>query len=131
MSLIPILKNNKLLVDDFWNPKDTLSSWITLAPENIGGYEFEHSYDGEDLILSCDIPGVKIEDVQLELEGSSLRVNAVRRGTTETRQYRMTSVPKQYDLESAEATLELGVLNIRFKKLPSAIPRKISIKSSK
>lgn len=132
MSLIPILKNNKLLLDDFWNPpnvKNTFSSWITLGPESY--YEFEHSSDGEDLILSCDVPGVKIEDVQLELEGSNLRVNAVRRGVTETRQYRMTSVPKQYDLDSAEATLELGVLSIRFKKLSSASPRKISIKSLK
>ena len=77
--------------------------------------------------LTLDIPGVRREDLDIEVLGRQLTVRG-KRGTREfARQYRLHP---SVDESLIEATLADGVLRVTFGKKPEATPkaRKIAIR---
>jgi HSP20 family protein len=92
-------------------------------------------------VLEAELPGVKREDVDIELVGNELvisgelkereRTGIIRRRTRRTGRfdYRVT-LPEQVAADAIEATLADGVLTVRVPKSERAQRRRIEIKSS-
>jgi HSP20 family protein len=100
-------------------------------------------YETSDAVeISCDMPGVKKEDVRITTEGNQLTIRGERRLEHEDsrdgyhrveRTYgafeRSFALPQNVDPGSTEATYRDGVLTLRLPKRPEAKPRQIEIGS--
>ena len=134
---LPILKrmnsNKSLATTDvlgsFWDPFDVFSRDFGRWSSAIDYRSFEYDYEGDDLVLTCDVPGVKAEDISLEIEGAKVSLIAQRNGKNPVKYSYSVSIPKEYDSDNPEASLDSGVLAIRFKKSESAKTKKIQIKT--
>src|SRR5688572_19011951 len=90
-------------------------------------------------IVEADLPGVKPEDVNVEVRGSELAISGeikereregiLRRRTRKTGEfdYHIT-IPGDADADHIEATLQDGVLTVRIPKPEQARPRHIDVK---
>lgn len=103
------------LLDDVygssWNLKSTSSSYRVNATDT--GLE-----------LSTDLPGVKSKDLSVQVTGRTVTISGKLRGQDFKNSYR---VSKDYDVETAAASLEDGVLTLTFEKAADAQPRTIEI----
>jgi HSP20 family molecular chaperone IbpA len=75
----------------------------------------EEATRGDDLVVSTDLPGVKLEDAEVETEGDNLIIRGESRsepnyGTF----YRRIPLPSGIDIENARAELKDGVLKVVF-----------------
>jgi len=91
--------------------------------------------------VSCDLPGVKKEDLDITLHEGHVTIKAERKETHDVendkvhrseRSYgsveRTINLPKNCDVSNAEAKLENGVLSIKFpKKDPPVQSRKLQV----
>lgn len=93
--------------------------------------------------ISVDLPGVKAEDVQIEMHEDRLLITGKRQSVVEThgKQYhrverssgsfaRSIVLPVPVDQDRIEASYADGVLHVSLPKLTMGQPRKIQIKSS-
>ena len=93
----------------------------------------------EAFVVKVDLPGVRSEDVSLDLRETELHVageiqepereGQVRRQNRRTGRfdYRIT-LPGEVNPDAVEATLADGVLTVRLEKAPQALPRRIDVK---
>src|SRR3954454_15212798 len=91
-------------------------------------------------IVEAELPGVKREDVNVELRGSELAISGeikereregiLRRRTRKTGEfdYHIT-LPGDADVDSIEARLDDGVLTVRIPKPEQERPRRIDVRS--
>lgn len=94
-----------------------------------------------ELTLLADMPGVPIENVDIDLKDDQLTI----RGTTTTEEnagtamlreyavgdyYRQFTVSSAIDREKIEASMKDGVLKLVLPKAEAAKPRKIAVKTS-
>lgn len=114
--------------------------WPSLA-EPVGWSPLVDIEETDDAyVVEAELPGVKREDVTIELVGNELvisgevkereRKGMLRRQTRRTGrfEYRVT-LPDQLDAEKIEAKLAEGVLTVRAPKSERAQRRKIEVKS--
>jgi HSP20 family protein len=93
------------------------------------------------LVIKADIPGVKKEDISINVKGDMLEIGAerkedteeegegyVRRERTYGRYYRTIPLPVEVDKELVNATFEDGVLSIEMPKIEGREVKKIEIK---
>lgn len=91
-------------------------------------------------VLEAEVPGVKPEDVDIELVGNELviageikqreREGTVRRRTRRTGRFEYRfGLPGQVDAERIEASLHDGVLSVRVPKSERALRRRIEVKA--
>jgi HSP20 family protein len=91
-------------------------------------------------VLRADLPGMSEEDVNIELEDSTLTISGERRAEHEERQegfyrverasgsfQRSLTLPKGVDPAAVTAGFDRGVLEVRIPKPEERKPRKISI----
>jgi HSP20 family protein len=94
----------------------------------------------EGYVIEAELPGVKREDVNIELIGDELTVTGeikererkgvVRRRTRRVGQFELRVVlPDRIESEKIEASLDAGVLTVRAPKAERAARRKIEVKS--
>ncbi len=92
-------------------------------------------------MVAADIPGVKKEDLSVNISGDRLEVSAerkkeaeekkegyIRRERTYTSYYRAIPLPTEVDADKADATFENGVLEITMPKVQVPEKKKIEIK---
>ena len=97
-----------------------------------------------EIAIRIDLPGIKPEDVKVEMEDNVLTVSGEVGDTIEKegdryhyreRSYgsfqRSLRLPGTVDTEKVDASFENGVLNVVLPKLPQAQPKQISIKAGK
>lgn len=97
-----------------------------------------------EIAIRIDLPGIKPEDVKVELEDNVLTVSGEVGDTIEKegdryhyreRNYgsfqRSLRLPSTVDTDKVDASFDNGVLNIVLPKLPQAQPKQISIKAGK
>lgn len=97
-------------------------------------------------LVSCDLPGMRKEDIKIELHGQTLTVSGERKREAEAQENsdrvhryeraygffrRSFSLPQTMDADKVEASYENGVLEIAIPKSASARPHRIEIQSSK
>jgi HSP20 family protein len=92
-------------------------------------------------VVHAEMPGVKPEDVHVEVERGVLTIRGERKFTTDEatqKQYRRVerhygvversfSLPNDIDPETVNAKLEHGILEVRAPKKPAATPRRIAV----
>lgn len=86
------------------------------------------------LLLSVDLPGVRREDLAIDLTENVLTVSGERkrdRGSSTEKFERRFTLPSTVDATRVEAHLENGVLEIALPKAEAAKPRSIEIQSGK
>lgn len=97
----------------------------------------------EELILSAELPGMSIDDVEIEVENNVLSLRGEKKETREEgddrrfhlweRCYgsfeRSFTLPRTVKTEEISAQFKDGILHIQMPKAPEAKSRKISIKS--
>lgn len=96
--------------------------------------------DGEKFYAEAELPGFKIEDIDLAVAGSELHLRGKRQATSGKdwvvrRQERAcgefsrtVTFPAAIDADHVQASLKDGVLSITLPKAPTAKPRKIDVK---
>ncbi len=96
--------------------------------------------DGDHYVLRADLPGVREDDVEIELDDNVLTVSGERRSQHDEqrdgyrrieRSYgsfsRSLTVPDGIDPERIEASFDGGVLEVRVPKPEQAKPRRVAI----
>ena len=92
-------------------------------------------------IIEADLPGVKPEDVNVEVRGNELAISGeikerrregiLRRRTRKTGEFDyQISLPGDADTEHVEAELRDGVLTVRIPKPEQERPRRIEVKKA-
>lgn len=96
-------------------------------------------------LISLDMPGVKKEDINIEVKDNQLRISGERRRDVESEQNershrhertygrfeRMFTVPRNIDASNIEAEYDNGVLNIALPKAEESKGKNIEIQSGK
>ena len=95
-----------------------------------------------EIIMLADIPGVKAEDLIIDLRENKLTLSGEvkptenRAGESILSEYQVGSYYRQFtlteviDQSSIDASLRNGVLRLRLPKLEKAMPRQITVKAS-
>jgi HSP20 family protein len=94
--------------------------------------------NGEEIVFTADVPGVRREDLDITLEDGVLSIKGQRRyegngkekvwlGRSYGAFERSFTLPDTVDPEHLSADLADGVLTVRVAQLPKAKPRKITI----
>jgi HSP20 family protein len=132
-----------------WDPlrgleglQDELTQLMQAATDG-NGVPFVPSVDIEETddawIVEAELPGVKSEDVNVEVRGSELAISGeikereregiLRRRTRKTGEfdYHIT-LPGEADADRIEASLQDGVLTVRIPKPDQERPRRIDVK---
>ena len=98
----------------------------------------------EELLLSAELPGMTIEDVEIEVENNILSLRGEKKETKEegdSRRYhvwersygsfqRKFTLPRTVKTEGISAHFRDGILQVHLPKAPEAKSRKIEIKSA-
>lgn len=122
---------NRFFVDDF-PPPTTAGMWAPAV--NV-------SENGDELVLTAELPGVRQEDVEIDLENNVLTIRGEKREErTEgeegrfhlwERRYgsfqRSFTLPRTVKSDAIKATFRDGILTVHMPKAPEAKGRKISI----
>lgn len=97
---------------------------------------------GDAVVLAADLPGLRLEDIELTLEGETVTLRAapkprpIPEGFVPLRRERQPAriawsfeLPYAVDAAAANATLEQGRLHVTLPKAPEARPRTIPVKA--
>ncbi len=97
-----------------------------------------------DFEVAIDLPGVKPEDVKVEMHGDKLTISGHREANKESKDknfhrverssgsfFRAITVPNDLDVDKIDAHYEQGVLHVKLPKLAKQQPKKIEIRTSK
>jgi HSP20 family protein len=120
--------------------------WNSWKPEEFGFLSMiprtEMYEDKGELVVKTEIPGIKEEDLDISIEGTTLTIKAEKKEEevredadyhVRERQYghyfRSTELPYNVKSEKIKATLENGVLELRLLKVEEAKPKKIAVKA--
>jgi HSP20 family protein len=147
---LPVLRREVSPELDTWDPLDELDrlrqqlrSWSRFGGPTISGADFSPLVDIEETedayVAELDLPGVRRDDVNVELSGRRLvvrgeRKEKERKGVLRSRTRRIGQfhyeivLPGEIDPEKVEARMEEGTLEVRVPKASAERPRKISVK---
>ncbi len=95
-----------------------------------------------EIVLHAELPGMKKEDIDIQLTGDTLTLRGERKRQSSTRNEHYHRLERQYgawqrifqietpvDVQNVAASYENGVLTIRLPKQAAARPRQIEIQS--
>jgi HSP20 family protein len=96
--------------------------------------------EGENYVLRADLPGLREDEVKVEVEDGVLRISGERRSEHEERKHgvyrverasgafsRSLRLPKGVDGDAVEASFDKGVLEVRIPKPEQRKPRRVAI----
>lgn len=125
---------------------DRLADFASPTREGGGGFipRFEVKENRDAFIFKCDLPGVREEDIDIDLTGDRLTISGKReeekrdesdRYYAYERSYgsfsRTFTLPEGVTAENVSADLKDGVLNVVLPKKPEAQPRRIPLTSGR
>ena len=125
-------------IDDLWRD---LRDRYELADGNGQAMRLDVSETDDAYTVKADLPGVKKEDIKVDVDGNRVSISAeVRRETDEKKdgkivrseryvgqQYRSFTLEHAIDDSRADAKYDSGVLSLTLPKKPAATTRKIQI----
>ena len=131
------------LFDEFFNPQRGLS---TTQGQGKGGTFWAPAVDvsenGENFVVHAELPGIKQEDIDIELENNVLTLKGQRKFERKDEKenyhfversygsfYRSFTLPRNVDPNGIQASFTDGVLTISIPKAEEAKPRKVQIGS--
>ena len=111
---------------------DAVTSWSRdlFAPNMIGiGIEHKKNEDGS-LAVSIDVPGIKEEDIAIEIHGDMITVNGKRKTVASSYSISKSfTIPEGYSSDDVRAELADGVLTLTLiaKQIPEKEVKRIPI----
>jgi HSP20 family protein len=97
----------------------------------------------QELVLSADLPGIKMENVEVKIEDGTLTLSGSRKFESESKKdgyhrlersfgsfRRAFSLPDSVDVEKVQAAMKDGVLTVRLPKKDIARPRTVKVEVS-
>ena len=129
-----------LLAREVWDGWEPVVFDSRLSP-SLDMYE-----EKDGLVIKADLPGVKEDGLEINLEGDTLHIKAEKKEEKEkadegTKYYacervygsyhRTVSLPFPVEAEKVSATFDGGVLQVRLPKAEEAKPRQIKIEAKK
>lgn len=127
----PLAQLMKQFEDDFFTPATTQS----VAAPQMEWQENEKAY-----LLSFDIPGMKEEDIKIDLKENTLLVSAERKQSSEKKEgnfsrsekfygvyHRNIDLPRDVDADGVQAEYQNGVLEILIPKTEKALTKNIQL----
>lgn len=115
--------------------------WDTIREVSAGHPPVNVYYNEECAIIDAELPGVKKEDIGIEVLGNTVTLKAERKqpeGENILRQERYygsfnrsIQMPFELNPDAVEATLQDGVLSIKLPRKEDEKPRKVTINSLK
>jgi HSP20 family protein len=134
---VAVLQNRlNSIFQDFARPDETSEALMAgnFVPA-VDVYE-----DAEKLVLKLEVPGIRREDLDIQVEGRMLTVKGERKFETEEKEenfhrierrygsfVRSFTLPSTVNTEKVDATSAEGVLSISFAKKPEAQPKQIQV----
>jgi HSP20 family protein len=133
-----------------WDPfsdisrvQDELSRWFSADGRRMGFTPAVDIYeDKEAIYVKAEVPGVKADDVHINVENNVLTIRGERRLENEDKQNgyhrieraygsftRSFAVPSTVTTENVDAEIKDGVLTLKLPKRAEAQPRRIQVKS--
>jgi HSP20 family protein len=125
---------NSLFQDFSRNGENELVAAAGFVPP-VDIYEDEHK-----LVLKVEIPGMRLEDLDVRMENNTLSVKGERSFQSEGKEenfhrverrygsfYRAFTVPNTVDPESIKAEYDAGVLRLELQKKPESKPKQIKV----
>ena len=122
------------LFPDYHRGEGELVSTASFAPP-VDIYEDEHK-----IVLKLEVPGMKQEDLDIQLENNTLTVRGERKFEKEEKEenfhrierrygsfYRAFTIPNTVNPENVKADYDAGVLNIQLEKKAEAKPKQIKV----
>jgi HSP20 family protein len=130
--------------DSFWRPFG-LSRWGSGMTSDSGRPLALDVYEEDDkLVIKADVPGIKPEDVHVEVTGNVLNLSGEMKDEREEKREgyyirergygsfaRSLTLPSGLDTDKVEAAFENGVLSIRIPKTEGAKTKTIKVKAAK
>lgn len=109
--------------------------------ENLGSIRVDVHENGNEVVASCDIPGLeKKEDIHIDVGGNTLRLSGTINKTNEVKEQdmyrkeryqgsfsRVIPLPATVSDENVKATYKNGVLEIRMQKTQDSSKKKIEV----
>ncbi len=124
------------IVGDPWGAGSSLVPWG-------GNLRLDLSESDKEVTVTAELPGVKPEDVNIEVTGNTLTLSGEKREETDERrgEYRYTErqfgqfsrtiqLPVPVDADKVSADVRDGVLTITAPKHPEATPRRIKVRNA-
>jgi HSP20 family protein len=115
------------------NESDVVSTAAFVPPVDI--YEDEHK-----IVLKLEVPGLKQEDLDIQIENNTLTVRGERKFEKEEKEenfhrierrygsfFRSFTVPNTVNTESVKASYDAGVLRVELEKRAEAKPKQIKV----
>ncbi|KYG68683.1 hypothetical protein AZI87_05465 [Bdellovibrio bacteriovorus] len=133
-TLTPYMTNRRPFATDLFDEVERMFESFA-APANTNSERrftpaFEVSETEDHYLLGVDLPGIKKEDLKIELNDNVLSISGERkRGNSAESFTKRFTLPKTVDVEKIEANYEDGVLNMYLPKAAAAKPRSIEIQS--
>ncbi|HSW46658.1 MAG TPA: Hsp20/alpha crystallin family protein, partial [Phycisphaerae bacterium] len=125
----------------FGNLMEGLSSWGGMV--GVGAFPTVNAWeDDRNLYLEAELPGLKMDDLEITVTGNELTLKGERKGgggadvTYHRRERdvgpftRVLRLPVSVDAEKVEASLKAGVLTVTLPKAEAARLRKIQVKGA-
>lgn len=138
-----------------WDPFTALArlddEFDDLVRRTFGSASFQYvppvemATDGSDVVITLELPGVSVEDVDIEVAEGRLTISGERKDRTEetrgrvlVREHRYGAFRRTFQLpdgvsaEQVQAEADNGLLRVRIKEVTKPVepPRKIEIKNS-
>lgn len=130
------------VLDDILKMTDVFDRYLS---ENYKGrtvarkYPYINMYEKDDTVtLTAALPGVKSDDINIELVDHSIVIKGERKNDRQGKEYiraerefgcfkKVVQLPYEVDREKVKAEMEDGILKITLSKSESAKPKKIQI----
>lgn len=125
-ALVPFY--NARQVPSLFKDMDELFNNWAAAPTRSWDYGTQFVEAEDHFSLSVDIPGIKKNELKLELHGQNLTISGESQREKISRSFRRAfTLPKEVNIEKIEAKFEDGVLELRLPKMEAAKSRTIEI----
>ena len=126
-SVVPFY-TNRGLTNAFKEMDELFESW-NRVPAYANWDPMTHFAEQEDhFTLSLDIPGIKKNELKLEVTGQTLNISGESQREKITRSFKRSfTLPETVDASKIEAKFEDGVLDLRLPKMEAAKSRLIEI----
>lgn len=122
---------------DYNREADPVSTASFVPPVDI--YE-----DNQNIVLKLEVPGMKQQDLDIQMENNNLTVRGERKFENEEKEenfhrierrygsfFRSFTIPSTVNPESVKADYDAGVLRIQLEKRPEAKPKQIKVEVGK
>jgi len=119
--------------------------WRRLPSEDVSWAPPLEMYEkGDSFTVRVEVPGVKMDDIDISMSGETLTIKGERTAPAEVKEEeyqccevcygsfaRSVTIPAAVDADKIEATFEDGILQIHVPKAKAAKPAKITVKIAK